>query len=204
MTYSCDTCADKIRRLHQLRIIEYFKSVEDATFVTVTSHEKMRGFAASKKCLQEGMAKLFERLRRKNGTRHYVLIHEAHPSDGVSLHAHMLYQGVIEETWLKDNARECGMGFMGKCEQLRDPASAGKYVSKYISKSLADDEIFPKRFKRVRYSVRFPQFDFEEKASDYTWDAYPKTKSDVSEIARWAHATHNEFKRLVLIDKVDI
>jgi hypothetical protein len=162
----------------------------------------MRGFEASKKSLQQGMRKLMERLRRLNGTRHYCLIHEAHPSDGVTLHAHMLYAGIIEESWLKDSARACGMGYMGKCERLRNPASAGKYVSKYISKSLADDEIFPKRFKRVRYSIHFPEFEFPEKSSEYDWEAYPKTKMDVNEIARWARATKNEFKRLVLIDKI--
>jgi hypothetical protein len=100
----------------------------------------------------------------------------------------MLYQGIIKKSWLKKHARACGMGYMCDAQQLRDPKSAGKYVSKYISKSLVDIG-FPKRFKRVRYSLKFPQFEFNERESEYVWVAYQKDDFTRKMLEIWAFKT---------------
>jgi len=185
-TWKCEQCADKMRRLHQLRIIEACGTTLGGSwcFLTITSHEKMRGYEATRKNLTQGMKKLFERMRRKYGTRHYVLIHEYH-SDGVSLHIHMLYNDIVEERWIKDSARECGMGYEVKAELLRNPKASGKYVTKYLSKSIEQGDLFPKRFKRVRYSVGFPHFEFTEKESDYTWKAINKEHEELKHLIAW-------------------
>lgn len=189
-TWSCEECADKMRRLHQLRIIEACGVTLGGIwcFLTITSHEKMRGYDATRKNLQGGMRKLFERMRRKNGSRHYVLIHEYH-SDGVSLHIHMLYNALIDERWLKDNARQCGMGFECKAILLNDPKASGKYVTKYLSKSIGQGDLFPKRFKRVRYSVGFPKFEFDEKESEYKWNAINRDREELKHLISW-HKEH--------------
>jgi hypothetical protein len=196
-TWACEDCADKMRRLHQLRIIEGCGVTlgGDWCFLTITSHEKMRGYEATRKNLQEGMRKLFERMRRKNGSRHYILIHEYH-ADGVSLHIHMLYNCFVDERWLKDNARECGMGFEVKSELLRDPKSSGKYVTKYLSKAIEQGDLFPKRFKRVRYSVGFPRFEFPEKESDYVWSSIEKTREALQTLVKWHRHLGYEVKKL--------
>lgn len=183
-TYACEECAAKIIRLHQLRIIEFFANQKTATFLTITAHPKARGFEASRKNLEIGMKKLFERMRRAFGTCHYVLIHETH-KDGVSLHIHMLWAGRITTKWLKEHATACGMGRQCKAVRLKDPKASGFYVSKYLSKSLGETT-FPKRFKRVRYSVGFPEFVFEERPKEYTWVAVHKVKSELDAIQWFA------------------
>ena len=197
-SYSCDECADKIVRLHQLRIIEFFSKQTTATFITITAHPKARGYTRSKDNLDKGMRKLFDRMRRKFGTQHYVLIHETH-KDGVSLHVHMLYAGVITQKWIREHAVACGMGRQCKAVRLRDPRASGFYVSKYLSKSLAE-ATFPKRFKRVRYSVGFPEFVFEEKPKEYNWSAIHKLQSELSAIRYFAS---KEQVFLKVVDKLD-
>jgi hypothetical protein len=182
--YACEECAERIVRLHQLRIIEYFGHVKSATFLTITAHPKSRGWIKSRANLQRGMKKLFERMRRAFGTRNYVLIHETH-KDGISLHIHMLYDGRVTNKWLKENSVACGMGRQTKAVRLRDPKASGFYVSKYISKSLSET-LFPKRFKRVRYSVDFPEFEFERSESEYNWTAVHKQKSEIEAIEWFA------------------
>lgn len=171
-SWKCEDCAAKMVRLHQLRIIEACGVTLGGkwTFATMTASEHTRGFDASLANLKQGWTKLAERLRRKNGTRHYVLIHERH-QDG-TLHVHMLYNARITTKWLKTACRACKMGYMAKAERLKDAKSSGKYVSKYLAKSISQGEIFPLRFKRVRYSVGFPKFQFEDTESQYDWVAY--------------------------------
>lgn len=197
-TYECDECAEKIVRLHQLRIIEFFSTAPVATFVTITAHPKARGYTRSKDNLDKGMRKLFERMRRAFGTNHYVLIHETH-KDGVSLHVHMLYAGAITQTWIREHAVACGMGRQCKAVRLRDPKASGFYVSKYLSKSLAE-ATFPKRFKRVRYSVGFPEFVFPDKPKEYSWIAVHKHKSELEAIRYFAN---RDGVLLKVVDKLE-
>jgi len=173
-SWRCPECAEKLLKLHQLRIIEAAKVTlkGDWTFATITAHENWRGNDRSLANLRQGWTKLIERLRRKNGTRHYVLIHERH-ADG-TLHMHMLYNAVIRTKWLKDNCRACGLGYQARAEALKDPASAGGYVTKYLTKAISQGDEFPLRFKRVRYSVGFPKFDMESAPSEFDWQRIPK------------------------------
>lgn len=177
-SWRCEECADKMLRLHQLRIIEGCGVTIGGqwTFVTLTAHESWRGFDASLVNLKQGWTKLTERLRRKNGTKHYVLIHERH-TDG-TLHIHMLYNAKVTKTWLKKNCRQCGMGFMADIQVLRDPKSAGKYVTKYLTKAISQGDDFPLRFKRVRYSNKFPKFEFDSTPSEYIWKPQVRFSED--------------------------
>lgn len=173
-SWKCPECAEKMVRLHQLRIIEACGLTLGGkwTFVTITASEHTRGFDASLANLKQGWTKLAERLRRLNGTRHYVLIHEKH-RDG-TLHMHMLYNAALTTKWLRAACRACKMGYMAKAERLRNAKSSGKYVSKYLAKGIASGDEFPIRFKRVRYSVGFPVFQFPDREKDYDWVAYNK------------------------------
>jgi len=192
-SWKCEECADKMVRLHQLRIIEACGTTLQGkwTFVTITAHKNQRGFDKSLANLKQGWTKLAERLRRLNGTRHYVLVHEKH-ADG-SLHMHMLYNGSLTTKWLRSACVACKMGIMAKAERLKDAKSSGKYVSKYLAKSIAQGMEFPLRFKRVRYSVGFPEFDFDNSESDYTWKAHIGfTDSDKRHITRLAREAKEE------------
>jgi hypothetical protein len=114
---------------------------------------------------------------------------------GISLHIHILYDGRITNKWLKENSVACGMGRQTKAVRLREPKASGFYVSKYISKSLSET-LFPKRFKRVRYSNDFPEFEFESKESEYTWNAVHKLKSEIDAI-EWFAKREQVFLKVV-------
>ncbi len=200
-SWKCEECAAKMVRLHQLRIIEAcgFTLGGKWTFVTVTASQHSRGFDASLANLKQGWTKLAERLRRKNGTKHYVLMHEKH-KDG-TLHFHMLYNALLTTKWLRVACKACKMGFMAKAERLKDAKSSGKYVTKYLAKSIAQGLDFPLRFKRVRYSVGFPKFVFDDKTSEYEWDAYKKftdfEKRTLHRVAREASIELVDKRRVV-------
>lgn len=194
MTWQCPECAEKRVKLHQLRIIEACGVTLGGrwTFVTITASEHSRGFEKSLINLKQGWTKLAERLRRKFGTRHYVLMHERH-SDS-TLHIHMLYNAHLTKKWLKTACRACLMGYKADSQLLRDSKSAGKYVTKYLTKAVSDGDAFPKRFKRVRYSVGFPQFQFKNDQSEYLWRAY----------ATYTHEDHKAVRYMARQEKAEL
>lgn len=196
MTWQCPECAEKRVRLHQLRIIEATGVTLQGkwTFVTITAHENKRGFDASLINLKQGWRKLAERLRRRYGTQHYVLMHERHEDS--TLHIHMLYNAHLTKKWLKTACRACGMGYMADSQLLKDPKSSGKYVTKYLTKAVVEGDAFPKSFKRVRYSVGFPKFEFESTESDFIWRVY----TQFSEVDRRAINHMARYERIELMD----
>lgn len=180
--WGCEQCAKAMAYDHKRRIAEGIRAIGGVWwFITITAHENAKTTHASLKNIQQGFTKLTERLRRKHGTTHYIITHELH-EDG-RVHAHMLYQ-CDTPFWeyhyaplrkkqktpkrLQDHTRECGMGYIVDCRQVEDRERAVGYVAKYISKSMSE-AIYPKRFKRVRYSVSFPKTAKEQ--SDMVWQA---------------------------------
>lgn len=184
-SYSCEVCADCIRKLHQARIIYATKEYEAWTglrwsFVTLTSHEKAQTFETSLALFQNALPKWRKRMKRRYGDFGYVLVFEQHKSK--SLHAHMLINAPVSKKWVRRHARSVGLGYMADVQHLHAAAAAGKYCSKYISKSLADTN-FPKRFKRVRYS--------------HNWPELPKSHSS---IRHWLAVRHSDVWLHVLAD----
>jgi hypothetical protein len=168
--WGCEDCAKAMAYDHKRRIALGIKGLGGVWwFITITAHENARNADTCLKNLSSGMRKLFERLRRAHGTRHYVITHESHRNGRI--HIHMLYQ-CDNPFWayayaplrkkeqppkrLKDVTRDCGMGYMCDVQLIQDRERAVGYVAKYISKSMLETDL-PKRFKRVRYSVRFPK-----------------------------------------------
>lgn len=99
--------------------------------------------------------KLMKRIKRQLGAVQYFRVFEKH-GDGV-LHVHFLLSHTIPQEelkkvtpkrtkanpepepyyywrWLKDNAPECGFGFMTASENLIDPQKAVGYTTKYMTK----------------------------------------------------------------------
>jgi hypothetical protein len=99
--------------------------------------------------------KLMKRLKRQVGAAQYFRVFEKH-GDGV-LHVHFLLSHTIPHDelkkvtpkpskknpepepyyywrWLKDNAPECGFGYMTASENLIDPQKAVGYTTKYMTK----------------------------------------------------------------------
>jgi hypothetical protein len=168
-------------------------------FLTLTAHENCRTSAASLWNLKQGFTKLIERLRRKHGTCHYVLVHEFHAAiaaDGTrAYHMHILYQ-CDSPFWeyhyaplrkkqktpkrLQDIAAECGMGYQVDIQQVEDNERAASYVAKYIGKAMAE-AMYPKRFKRVRYSQGFPE-NKDKMETELSWEAIESDRLSVRAI----------------------
>ena len=144
--------------------IEHYRQqgVDGWTFVTITSHEKNKTLG---KCLfvwPKGWAKLSSRIRYHHKGIKYLLIPEQH-QDG-RLHIHALASHGITTRFLKDNARACGLGYMGESEALGDARYAGYYCAKYLGKQteIAD---WPGNFRRIRSSQKWPH-----PPDNDTWD----------------------------------
>ena len=174
--YSCPQCADAITRLHQARIIYGTKEYDEWknckwSFVTLTSHENVRGFDQSLSLFQKAFSKWHKRMKRRYGDFSYVMVLEQHKD--ATLHAHVLMNMPVSKKWVRKHSRACGLGYMADVQRLHSPAAAGKYISKYISKSLASS-LFPKRVKRVRYSHDWPEWPLQRESAIREWTAVNK------------------------------
>jgi hypothetical protein len=93
--WGCEICAKHMAYDHRRRIGQGVRLISGKWhFLTLTAHENCRTSTSSLWNLKQGFTKLIERLRRKHGTCHYVLVHEFHAKiaeDGTrSYHMHML------------------------------------------------------------------------------------------------------------------
>jgi len=89
----------------------------------------------------------------------YVLLPEQH-LDG-RLHIHALASNGVENRWLKNNARACGLGFMNESDLIENHKDAIPYMVKYLDKAIADEN-WPNRFRRVRTSQKWPKLEDQE------------------------------------------
>lgn len=150
--WDCPSCAAKNAKRWIARVINHINrtgTVYGWHFFTLTAHEKMRGVSSSVKNLREGWKKLYNRILRKFGVSSYVKVWEAH-NDG-SFHLHGLMDAKIAKRWLKNNARECGMGYQVDIRTVSNAGQVAGYISKYMVKSGLGSE-YPKGLRRIEVS----------------------------------------------------
>jgi len=119
---------------------------------TLTAHEKWRELLSVKN-LRQGWKKLYNRMRRTYGTRHYAKVWERHAD--TSFHLHGLIDCVIGERWLRDNARGCGMGYEVEIHAVDNAGQVAGYIAKYFLKSEFETglkEPFPRGLRRIEVS----------------------------------------------------
>ena len=171
--WNCPYCAEINKSEHFNRIATGIQKLIDRgvvfSFVTITCHEKWRGYNASIKNWRGSRDKLLARFRRRyaqdtDGTSHYVYIPEYH-TDG-TLHIHGIFAGNFKTKWWKDNARACGLGFMAKAERLTTALQAINYVIKYVTKQVGTAQP-SKGFRRINYSKSFPTVQRNLLAGDW-------------------------------------
>jgi hypothetical protein len=124
-------------------------------FVTITS----RGYVSPAQSLivfKLAWPRLIHRIAYHQDLRpQYLLIPEHHKSG--RLHAHMMISSVHHsDHWWHDQAFASGMGFQATEKPVRDPANAGNYVTKELTKQLRG-KAWPKGFRRVRLSLLWPR-----------------------------------------------
>ena len=163
--WSCEYCAKINYYQHWLRAVKGIKNHEDKgykfDFVTLTSHERVVPTLSTYRVWQSAWTKLSTRYRRAYTETYglpcaYFYVPELH-KDG-RLHIHGMFSGHIPAKWWKDNARECGLGYMAKSIKMDNRSKGTNYVLKYVTKSISED-IGIKRFRRINYSRNIPPLD---------------------------------------------
>lgn len=155
--WTCEACAAINKKLWAHRafygagILQ--ETAETINFLTLTSHEKLNA-TTSMQVWPVAWKKLKDRARYSAKGFQYLLVPEQH-KDG-RLHVHAIETAGLGKHWWKDNARECGLGYMAEEEEARTPGGAAYYVVKYLTKALEYQE-WPRGFRRVRTSAQWPK-----------------------------------------------
>jgi len=172
-SWGCPACAKTNRELWSLRARHGAEVIQALNyhnnFLTITSHEKLDA-AGSLAVWPKAWMKLSARARYKSGGFMYLGVPEQH-KDG-RLHFHAIESAGLGERWWKDNARECGLGYMAEEEIARTPQGAAFYVVKYVTKSIEYQE-WPRGFRRVRTSQNWPKLPENEQAEGWTFKPLP-------------------------------
>jgi len=121
---------------------------EALDFVTITSHEKLPDFEATERVWRIAWLKLYKALKRKKNTLEYMIVPERHKNG--RMHVHALWNAGVSQKWLKDNARQRGLGYQCKIIHVVNERYAQKYIVKYVGKDIGAISI--PHFRRVRVS----------------------------------------------------
>jgi len=161
--WSCPHCAEKMARRWIVRIKiaaqMWKKQGLPVSFITLTSHRKLKTRDATIKVLPSAWNKLQNRARRANEYDFfYALVPEQH-QDG-RVHMHLLATSSLSERWYKDTCASCGLGYQTKVIAVENEGQAAGYIAKYLLKA-SQDEV-AKNFRRVRTSQNFPEVSVEE------------------------------------------
>lgn len=194
-TWTCPQCAQQNAINHYKRIFYGASTIEQhgfkQNFVTLTSHEKVRGWTASVAVWRKAWAKLTERARRKckasKTPYHYVYITEAQ-IDG-SLHIHGLFPACLDKRYWKNNARGCGLGYQVESEKLESANQAASYACKYIVKHMGTEH---EGCRRIAYSSQFP--DFKRRSNNGAWAIVPREIAIEDFIVTQWHVCHLDVK----------
>jgi hypothetical protein len=174
--WDCEFCKHRLKAMWGQRIY-YGVNVGrqfwgwETSFVTLTSHEKLKTFQATAAVWPKVWSKLAPRLRRKYGSFEYARVPEMH-KDG-RLHFHFIMSIEPQKTWLKKNARTSGGGYQVDIQKVVDGSLASWYVTKYLGKSMgqAADEFSKLKMRRVSVSRGWPELPQNpEFVSDVTWE----------------------------------
>lgn len=170
--WACKPCAARNARRWIARIINHCNhaDTENGWFMfTVTAHEKWRG-VRSVTNLRQGWKKLYNRMRYEFGVSQYAKVWEMHEDS--SFHLHGLIDAVIAERWLKDNSRECGMGYQTDIHPVDNAGQVAGYIAKYFLKSegnVSDTRPFPKNLRRIEVSRNWTPLPDLKGDMVFTW-----------------------------------
>jgi hypothetical protein len=183
--WDCPHCAEILVRKHRFRAVHGLQVLSEggasSDFVTITSHEKL-DHQKSLDVLPKAWKKLRERMNYSAGKSEYLLIPEFHKKGRV--HFHMLTTAQLPGRWWKNNARECGFGFMSDAQEVKALGGVANYVSKYLTKMLQSPNL-PEHFRRVRTSHGFPKLPDMPPNPDWDFSIIPP-KDGLQNVVDWA------------------
>ncbi len=126
----------------------------DLGFMTITSHAKVRTLKRGIFVWRKAWRKLLRRIKRQTEHLAYLQIPEQHKSG--AYHVHLMTTATVSQRWIKDNAIQCGFGYIADFEEIMDAKKAAWYVSKYLTKDSHKLQ-WPKFFRRVNTSRNWPR-----------------------------------------------
>lgn len=179
--WDCPYCSIINKNVHMNRIAtgidKLIRKNTPLQFVTITCHEKWRGYENSIRNWRRNKGKLLARYRRYtkkqgDGTGNYVYIPECH-KDG-TIHIHGVFVGSASDRWWKNNTRESGLGYMAESSELESALQAINYMLKYITKEIGKQSV-TSGFRRINYSQGFPPVP--RLPSVYDWRLLASTES---------------------------
>lgn len=186
--WSCPFCAEQNKRLWAVRAYRGAEVLAsqglEIDFLTLTSHEKLNG-KQTMYVWPKAWSKLGQRARRAVDRFEYLLIPEQH-KDG-RLHVHAIETAALGEKWFKDNARQCGLGYMAEEQKIQSAGGAAWYTSKYLTKSI-QYEAWPKGFRRIRCSQGWPKLPDMGSAEGWDWCKLGAKESLDETVARYEEA----------------
>jgi len=167
--WSCKVCGARNGRRWLARLLNHMNKSKTQRwfFLTITAHEKWRGVDASVRNLRQGWKKLYNRMRRRYGCTEYAKVWEFH-EDG-SFHLHVLYGRKVGKRWLKDNSKECGMGYIVDSSASKNPGQCAGYAAKYLLKSFEVADRYPKGLRRIEVSRSWAKLPDLNENDDYNW-----------------------------------
>lgn len=173
--WSCPVCSETNKLKWALRTrlgIEFIQGQgRTVYFATITTHEKIKTASQAQNVFKSAWPALRHRLGRKSPKMAFLGVPE-HVLDD-RFHFHFLCDATITERWLKDNARQCGFGYIADYEELLSASRGGSYTIKYLGKQLAG-RAFPKYFRRVRTSQNWYKLPELPKNPDWIFRLVPK------------------------------
>jgi len=181
-------------------------------FITLTAHEYAQTPELSVKNLKEAWNKLYHRIRYhwRSQAVEYAMLYEPHASGSLHIHAiinltvagenvlktkwrkigqgreyYKIWQHDALTTWLKDNMRECGAGYIAHGVKINNPnpGLVVAYIVKYMSKQNTGWGGYPKYFHRIAVTrgIGSPKHAKKEKG----WSQ--RHAVHVTEIAKYRH-----------------
>ena len=177
--WDCPYCAEHRKNYYVRKCfygVEQYKAegFPEWYFGTITAHRNWRGFHASLKNHQANWRKFYKRMKRAAPDLRYYIMPEKHEDE--SVHVHLVSTCMTDSRWWKDHGAASGLGFINENERVYSSAKAAMYPSKYISKSMGVED-WPKRFRRVRFSIRWPEPPVPE-PDGFEW-AQPQSIEDM-------------------------
>lgn len=184
--WSCPYCGKVNAHQHWIRILNGLNELQNRgqiiSFVTLTSHEKLKTPELCLAVWRNAWRKLRARLQRIHEASSdydmvYVIVTEKH-KDG-RLHWHMLNNVACKSRWYKDNGRECGLGYQSKSIRLNNAIQGTNYCTKYLTKSIQEND-YPRKMRRIVYSESFPDKRVPDK--QFSWQVLEAKDSIVNAI----------------------
>ena len=88
---------------------------------------------------------------------------------------HGLTTAILPQRWWKDNAIECGLGFMSDVSEVEAVGSVAGYVAKYTGKMMSQSR-FPKGARRLRLSHGWPDLAAQPMPENWQFSTLARDK----------------------------